>query len=332
MGVVLTSIRPSISTEVTGGIDPMSLRDACETLLAPFRRVMRKMRSGYSIALDYPIHPRARYGYGKPVHALLFKIIDARRDVYRRFLENLLIYKSDLWRIGNSGGGEPLEPVWTNGFLSGLDAASLYALIRMYRPRLYIEIGSGHSTRFARRAIQDEKINTTIVSIDPAPGIGIQKLADRIIQKPVEDMDLGVFESLQSGDILFVDHSHRVFTNSDSTVVFLDILPKLHPGVLVHFHDVFLPADYPPEWQDRYYAEQYLLACYLLARTDTFEILLANSFISGDSEFAFALSDLWDQSGITGVERHGCSFWVRIKANGNRLFQSEENADQATIR
>jgi hypothetical protein len=289
------------------------LRDACEMLLAPFRRVIRKAKSGYSIHLDYPIHPQARYGYGKPMHPLLFKIIDARREVYRHFLENLLLYKPDLWRIGNSGGEEILEPFWTNGFLSGLDAASLYALIRMYHPRLYIEIGSGHSTRFARRAVEDEKIDTTIVSIDPAPRANIQKLADSMIQKPIEDMELGIFESLQSGDILFVDHSHRVFTNSDSAVVFLDILPRLRPGVLVHFHDIFLPADYPPEWQGRYYAEQYLLACYLLARTDVFEILLANSFISGDSEFAGALSALWDQSGIAGVEKHGCSFWVRIK-------------------
>jgi predicted O-methyltransferase YrrM len=291
------------------------LRHAGETFLAPFRRVIRKVRSGYSIALDYPIHPRARYGYGRPMHPLLFEIIDARRDVYRSFLESLQTYKSDLWRIGKSAGGEPLAPVWTNGFLSGLDAASLYAFIRMYRPRLYIEIGSGYSTRFARKAIQDERLNTTIISIDPKPRTDITKLADRIIQEPVEDMDLGIFESLQSGDILFVDHSHRVFTNSDSTVVFLDILPKLSSGVLVHFHDIFLPADYPPAWQNRFYSEQYLLACYLLARTDTFQILLANSFISDDSEFATALSDLWDQSGITGVERDGCSFWIRVKRN-----------------
>ncbi len=292
----------------------MSLvRDVRETLLALFHRVIPKAPAGHSIALDYPIHPRTRYGYGKPTHALLSEIIGSRRDVYKRFLENLLIYKTDLRHIGNAAGSEPLAPVWVNGYLSGLDAASLYGFIRMNRPRLYIEIGSGHSTRFARRAIQDERIQTTVISIDPEPRTDIRELADRIIQQPIEEADLGVFESLQSGDILFVDHSHRVFTNSDSTVVFLDILPQLRPGVLVHFHDIFLPSDYPPEWQDRFYSEQYLLACYLLARTDVFEILLANSFISGDSGLAAALSGFWDRCEIAGVERHGCSFWIRIR-------------------
>jgi hypothetical protein len=291
----------------------MSLvRYACATLLAAFRRVMPKARPGYPITLDYPVHPRARYGYGKPAHALLSEIINARRDTYRHFIENLRTYQSDLQTVAGSAAADPLAPFWANGFLSGLDAACLYAFIRMHRPRLYVEIGSGHSTRFARKAIQDQRLDTTVVSIDPTPRSDISKLADRIIREPIEDMDLGIFESLQSGDILFVDHSHRVFTNSDSTVVFLDILPKLSSGVLVHFHDIFLPADYPPEWQDRYYSEQYLLACYLLARTDLFEVLLANSFISSDFELAALLAGFWNDSGITGVERHGCSFWVRI--------------------
>ena len=65
--------------------------------------------------------------------------------------------------------------------------------------------------------------------------------------------------------------------NSDVAVFFLDILPNLAPGVVVHIHDVFLPDDYPPQWIERYYSEQYLLACYLLAESTKFDVILPNS-------------------------------------------------------
>ena len=93
-------------------------------------------------------------------------------------------------------------------------------------------------------------------------------VCDTVIRQPLETLDTaGIIENLQAGDILFVDGSHRCFTNSDVTVVFLEILPRLQPGVLVHFHDILLPYDYPPAWSRRYYSEQYLLACWLLGST-----------------------------------------------------------------
>lgn len=81
----------------------------------------------------------------------------------------------------------------------------------------------------------------------------------------------------------------------------------------MHFHDIFLPADYPPEWNQRFYSEQYLLACYLLAGSDPFQILLANSFISGDAELAGIVRPIWEAPAMRGVEIHGCSFWLRIR-------------------
>jgi hypothetical protein len=278
------------------------------------RRLLKKISgaAGFSIALDYPVHPRPRYGYGKPVHPLLLRSIEAGRGGYESLLKSFLLYKSDIWRMERKRAGEAHSPSWRNGFLSAFDAVTLYSLIRLHRPRLYIEIGSGNSTRFARRAIQDGQLDTRIVSIDPRARVEIREIADQVIQEPVEEMSLDIFDSLESGDVLFVDHSHRVFTNSDATVVFLDILPRLKAGVLVHFHDIFLPADYPPEWNDRYYSEQYLLACHLLAGTNSFEILLANSYVSDDRELSCLLEELWSNEAMGGVERHGCSFWVRI--------------------
>lgn len=278
------------------------------------RTMIEKRRAQpFSIALDFAVHPRPRYGYGQPVHARLEEVINARRANYKTLLESFLLYQSDIWRIDNTPTSDPKTPVWVNGFLPGLDAVSLYSLIRLNRPRLYVEIGSGNSTRFARRAIEDEHLSAKIISVDPHPRVEIRTVADQVIEQPVEEMTLELFDSLQAGDILFVDNSHRVFTNSDVTVVFLDILPKLKPGVLVHFHDIFLPSDYPPHWNNRYYSEQYLLACHLLAPTRSFEILLPNSFISSDPELSAVVGELWLHPAMLGVERHGGSFWVRIK-------------------
>src|SRR5579863_7554106 len=128
----------------------------------------------FSIALDYPVHPRPRYGYGQPLHAELAGILGSRRACYRELLESFLPYYEDLWRI------QP-APVWINGFLPGLDAASLYCLIRIHQPRVYLEIGSGHSTRFARRAIQDGQLATRIISVDPHPRVDIRTVADQVI-------------------------------------------------------------------------------------------------------------------------------------------------------
>ncbi len=263
------------------------------------------------ISLEYKIQPKARYGYGRDPHQSLYRIIDAHREDYRRLLAGFPRHKSSLWEIGRQPPQDPAEPLWINGFLSAFDAVTLYVMIRQNKPRRYIEIGSGHSTLFARRAVRDENLLTEIVSIDPMPRADIQSVADRVIRKPLEDVELELFDSLESGDILFVDSSHRVFTNSDVTVVFLDILERLKPGVLIHFHDIFLPADYPPEWSERYYSEQYLLACCLLFGSEKLEILLANAFVSGDPELSAIIREIWDHPSMQGVERHGCSFWLR---------------------
>jgi hypothetical protein len=278
-----------------------------------FANLIRRKPPEFSIALDYPVHPRPRFGHGHPTHPQLYKIIAARRNDYKALLEKFLAYQSDIWRISNRDPADARAPVWVNGFIPALDSISLYSLVRLNSPRLYIEIGSGHSTRFARKAADDGHLNTKIVSIDPHPRVEVRSIADRIVEQPLEDTSLDLFDSLDRGDILFVDNSHRVFTNSDVAIVFLEILPKLKPGVLVHFHDIFLPDDYPADWNNRYYSEQYLLACHLLAQTKCFEIVLPNMFICGDQEIRSGISPMFNHPSMQGVEWHGCSFWVRIQ-------------------
>jgi hypothetical protein len=105
--------------------------------------------------------------------------------------------------------------------------------------------------------------------------------------------------------------------NSDVTVVFLEILPRLKPGVLVQLHDILLPYDYPPEWTNRFYSEQYLLAAYLLAEGDKLNIVLPNAFISYERELSGILDEIWNNPNIEGVKsRKGSSFWFEIKLPG----------------
>jgi len=197
-------------------------------------------------------------------------------------------------------------------WLPALDAAALYGFIAKHQPQRYIEIGSGNSTKFARRAITDGGLKTTITSIDPDPRAEVDVICDRIIRSPLEDADLVVFDDLAQGDIVFFDGSHRVFPNSDVAVFFLEVLPRLAPGVLVQIHDVQLPYDYSPELAKRYYSEQYMLAAHLLA-SDRTTVLLANAYVSEDAECQALLRKLWKRPGLEELEPWGGSFWFQIQ-------------------
>ena len=138
-------------------------------------------------------------------------------------------------------------------YFSSLDAVALYSMLFEFRPKRFVEVVSGCSAKFARRAIDDHSLQSRITSIDPAPRAEIDRLCDSVIRRPLEELDLSIFDDLEPGDFLFIDSSHRTFSNSDVTVVFMDVLPRLRTGVIVHFHDIFWPYDYLPEWADQYY-------------------------------------------------------------------------------
>ncbi len=268
----------------------------------------------YPIFLDFPVDPRPRYGHGRPPHAQLYALIDRHRERYADLLRQLVGLKEELARIPvHRTEDNTLGPVWANGMLPGLDAASLYGLLALHVPRRYYEIGSGNSTMFARRAIEQRGLRTEIVSYDPHPREEIDALCDRVVRRPVEEVDPAEFDALEAGDVLFVDNSHRSFMNSDVTAVFLDILPRLAPGVIVGIHDINLPYDYEPASAHRYYSEQYLLAAYLLAEGEHAELLLPCRFISGDEPLRRILEPLWSDPRLRGVDGNGAAFWMRMR-------------------
>jgi hypothetical protein len=237
-------------------------------------------------------------------------LLDKGRDGHRVLLERMTGLSDALSRIPVRSEAGSMEPAWVNGFLPGLDAAALYGMLALQPPETYLEVGSGNSTRFARRAIRDHGLKTRIVSIDPQPRVEIDSISDQVIRAPLEEVDLAPILGLKSGDILFLDGSHRAFMNSDVTVVFLEILPRLQRGVHVQIHDICLPYDYPPGIEDFYYNEQYVLAAFLLGGAKGATITLPNAFVSGDPELSRILDPLWNR--LEGVERHGSSFWMKM--------------------
>lgn len=266
-----------------------------------------------NLFLEYKVKFKPRYGYGLPAHPELFKIIDANRGTYKKLLQKALSYKEPIWSIRDSKmETDPVKPAWNNGFLPGLDIIGIYTMLSRFKPKKYIEIGSGHSTRVAHKAIIEQKLGTEVISIDPKPRAEIDQLPNRILREPFENIDFDIVNELNEKDILFLDNSHRILPNSDSLVFFLEILPKLKRGVIVHIHDIYLPYDYPQFMCDRFYSEQYGLAFYLLANPAKYETILPNYFISEDKELSELIAPIWDHENLKDVERHGGSYWIRI--------------------
>lgn len=152
------------------------------------------------------------------------------------------------------------RPRFDQDWFPTLDAAAAYVLVRQRRPRRIVEVGGGHSTRFLARAVADGGLATTITTIDPAPRAAIEPLGVRHIAATIQETGLARFEELAADDVLFVDSSHVLMPGSDVDVLLNRILPALVPGVILHFHDIFLPDPYPQAWDWRGYNEQNALA------------------------------------------------------------------------
>lgn len=173
-------------------------------------------------------------------------------------------------------GGAPPAPRFEQDWFPGLDAAVLYALVRAEAPARMVEIGSGHSTRIAARAIADGGLETDLLAIDPEPRASLANLAVRWRAERLQESDPGLAHTLAASDILFVDSSHVLVAGSDVACLLTDWLPRLAPGVLVHVHDVFLPDPYPASWAWRGYNEQQAVAGLLMG---SFELVFASSFV-----------------------------------------------------
>lgn len=255
---------------------------------------------------------KPRWGHGLGSHSHMQQILSADIPSFVALLNDFQNYRSYFDTIP-ANETAPTEPYWNNGWFSTLDAAALMFFLLSHTPKTYIEIGSGLSTKFARRAISSRAApGTRVISIDPQPRAEIDAICDHVIRSPLETIDLTIFDQLESGDIAFFDGSHRIFTNSDATVFFLEVVPRLKPGVLIHAHDIFWPDDYTPEWNQRYYSEQYALGAMILGGLSLYKIVLPNYFVSTHPTTAPLVAAL----GIpTRYQENlpGLSFWFSAK-------------------
>lgn len=267
-----------------------------------------------NLFLEYKVDLKPRHGDESMPHPELYAIINAHRKDYESVLAQVLNYKDQLWQIKDAGQEENRNnPVWNNGYLPGLDIIALYTIMSLYRPARYIEIGSGNSTKVVYKAKNEQQLKCHVTSIDPHPRAEIDHLADEILREPFENTDISLLAELGENDVLFVDNSHRILPNSDSMVFFLEVLPRLKKGVIVHLHDIYLPYDYPQFMCDRFYSEQYGLAMYLLANPSKYKPLLPNFFIYKDEALNELIEPFWSNKNLNNVERHGGSFWLQIQ-------------------
>jgi len=218
-----------------------------------------------------------------------------------------------------SGSPTSTRYVYENDQYPGLDAEVLFCMLRHLRPRRVIEVGSGYSTLVTaevNRRYFDNAIAFTCV--EPYPRSVLRAFLDAgnqglsaCIEKRVQSLSLDTFTQLGQDDILVIDSSHVCKTGSDVNHLILNVLPMLAPGVVIHFHDIWLPDEYPFEWaveQGRNWNEQYLLQAFLQFN-DSFEVVW--STIKMDRTFSSELRSVFPErfEGLGG----GGSFWIRRK-------------------
>src|SRR4030095_9410162 len=207
---------------------------------------------------------------------------------------------------------EPTRFYLNNGLFGGLDALVAYCMVRHFQPRLLVEIGSGFSSLILGEALTKNN-EPNLVCIDPSPQNFLRQNLPglhSLIEKRVQDIDVDFFSRLTPGDILFIDSSHTVKIGGDVNYLFLEVLPRLKPGVIVHIHDIFLPFDYRRDWvmeQFRFWSEQYLLQAFLMFNSE-FEVLMANSYLNHyqreELKATFPTLPSW----------RGGSFWIRRRS------------------
>jgi predicted O-methyltransferase YrrM len=210
--------------------------------------------------------------------------IDLRHEAQRRLLEQLDIT-------------EPTGPRWTpNTYFSADDTAIYQALLRHLRPRRVIEIGSGYSTA----ALLDAHVPDSVVLVEPYPERVRVVLRPEdwrrctLLEARLQDVELSMFATLGDGDLLFVDSTHVSKLNSDVNRIVFDVLPRLAPGVVVHFHDVMYPFEYRQDWIDEGWAwnEAYLLRAFL-QYNQAFEILLWPGMLRAAGDLPGGYGSLW---------------------------------------
>lgn len=229
-----------------------------------------------------------------------------------QLVKNFKIWYDQLPFSENTTKG--LRYFFNNEYYSYTDGIMLYAMMREFKPKRIIEIGSGFSSAVmldTNDLFFDSKIQLTF--IDPYADRLFSLISEEdqksatVIQTDVQEIPLTLFENLEAGDILFIDSTHVVKTGSDVNYILFSILPVLKSGVILHFHDIFYPFEYPKEWVFKGFNwnESYVLKAFLMYNT-AFEILLFSDYLHQHHKEVFL--NLPDCTKNTGG-----NLWIRKK-------------------
>jgi predicted O-methyltransferase YrrM len=240
--------------------------------------------------------------------------VDMREAAQLRLLESFRrAYAEEYDALPRKKTEDPTQFYFGNPFFPPVDAEILYCMIRSSRPKSVVEIGSGYSTLLAAQAARrnaEEGHPCAVTAIEPFPSQFLRQGIPGVtlVAAEAQSMPLARFEELEENDILFIDSSHALRTGGDVQYEFLEILPRLKRGVLVHVHDIFLPGEYPRAWvmeDHRFWNEQYLLQAFL-AFNDSFQVEWGGAYMHlrhpEDLRRAFKT---YDSAGSPG------SFWIR---------------------
>ncbi|MFY0691991.1 MAG: class I SAM-dependent methyltransferase [Paracoccaceae bacterium] len=234
-------------------------------------------------------------------------------EVMSLFASRLERFRDFLGKIGANSvsyqriAAEPGLPAWDTRFFSRLDGAALYTAMTEFRPERVVEIGSGHSTHFMARAIEDHDLGTWITCIDPAPRTSLAQLPVLQKRRVLDLSDVALFAELDPGDVVFVDSSHILQQGFDVDIILNRILPVLASGVIIHFHDIFLPYGYRSPWQSHRFNEQGALIGWLL--TGKLDPLFASYYMWKDHSQAI---DAACPDFPLNTSGNGGSLWLRV--------------------
>lgn len=223
-------------------------------------------------------------------------------------------FKAEYEKFPTVSNSVPCQYYTSSKTFKAVDAAVLYSMVRKLAPKQIIEAGSGDSTRLISQALmknETEGVDCRYRVIDPYPSDfvrnGLPGLSHLTIDR-VENIPISAFKELSARDILFIDSSHVLKSGGDVQFEFLEVLPRLGPGVYVHVHDIYLPADYPESYfaKGYYLTEQYLLQAFLTFNRE-YEVIWASHFmhLNHPEKLAQAVN-AYNQEG-----RLTCSFWFK---------------------
>jgi hypothetical protein len=301
----------------------MHLSDRLRSVLRPIARPLaRALRGGlfvrpghfYSPIVD--VHEAARHlarskrAAGAPIEG-----IEIDRTRHLAFWDEIQPLLREL----------PFGPVPKAGLRYGFDndafgygdGIMLYAILRHFRPRRLIEVGSGYSSACSLDTIErflGGTVETTF--IEPHPALlerflsPAERARSRVLAVPIQEVEPALFDQLEAGDVLFIDSTHVAKTGSDVVFELFEVLPRLRPGVLIHFHDIFDGFEYPAAWvlgDNRSWNELYILRAYLMYNR-SFEVVFFNDF------FARTCAEEIQKSCPLFQKNSGGSLWLRKRA------------------